>query len=177
MATRLILKQILTAGRISEPAPSPQPVERARPQHADPDAVQACAQALTLRHMDSGSCNGCELEIHALSGAHYNIEALGVKFAASPRHVDVVLVTGPVSRHLQTALERTYAATPDPKWVVAMGDCACGRGEAGRFFGPGYACVGKVSDVVPVDVEIPGCPPTPEALLRGILATVAGPRE
>jgi Ni,Fe-hydrogenase III small subunit len=180
MAFRLILKQLLgtkhgAANRDAIAASDGIP-EALRLRDVPPEARRACAEALTIRHVDSGSCNGCELEIHALSGAHYNIEALGVKFAASPRHVDLLLVTGPVTRHLETALKRAVDAAPDPKWVVAMGDCACGRGEAGALFGPNYACRGKVSGVVPVDVEVPGCPPDPEAILRGILAAVQGGR-
>jgi Ni,Fe-hydrogenase III small subunit len=132
--------------------------------------------SLAIRQVDAGSCNGCELEIHALGGPHYNIAGLGVKFAASPRHVDVLLVTGPVSRHLETALKRTYDATPEPKWVVAMGDCAAGCGMAGAMFGENYASCGKIANVIPVDVEVPGCPPTPTALLQGILAAVSGGR-
>ncbi len=106
--------------------------------------------------IDAGSCNGCELEIHALGGPYYNIEGIGVKFATSPRHADLLLVTGPVSRHLETALKRTYDATPEPKWVVAMGDCGCGA--AGAMFGPNYATIGAVREVIPVDVDVPGCP-------------------
>ena len=128
---------------------------------------------MAIRHVDAGSCNGCELEIHAINGPHYNIEGMGVKFVASPRHADMLLVTGPVSRNLEVALKRTYDATPEPKWVVAMGDCGC----TGGMFGENYATCGKVSNVIPVDVEVPGCPPTPIALLQGILAAVSKGRE
>jgi Ni,Fe-hydrogenase III small subunit len=121
----------------------------------------------------AGSCNGCELEIHAINGPHYNIEGMGVKFVASPRHADMLLVTGPVSRNLEVALKRTFDATPEPKWVIAMGDCGC----TGGMFGKSYASCGKVSNVIPVDVEVPGCPPTPIALLQGILAAVSQDRK
>lgn len=121
--------------------------------------------SLAIRQVDAGSCNGCELEIHALNNPYYDIERFGVHFVASPRHADILLVTGPVSRHMQTALLRTYEATPDPKWVIAVGDCAACGGE----FGESYASCGAVSNVIPVDVVIPGCPPTPIALMQGIL--------
>ena len=121
--------------------------------------------SLTIREVDAGSCNGCELEIHALNNAFYDLERFGIRFMASPRHADVLLVTGPVTHNMREALERTYAATPAPKWVVAVGDCAAGCG----VFEGGYACVGAVSKVVPVDLVIRGCPPTPTDLLRGLL--------
>jgi Ni,Fe-hydrogenase III small subunit len=170
MATRLILQQILRAGIISEPPPPADPTLRTREQDLHAAILKVFGQALTIRHVDAGSCNGCELEIHAMNGPHYNIEGMGIKFAASPRHADLLLVTGPVSRHLEVALKRTYDATPEPKWVVAMGDCGC----TGGMFGESYASCGKVSNVIPVDVEVPGCPPTPIALLQGILAAVSG---
>jgi Ni,Fe-hydrogenase III small subunit len=119
-----------------------------------------------IREMDAGSCNGCELEIHALNNAFYDLERFGLRFVASPRHADVLLVTGPVTRNMREALERTYQATPDPKWVVAVGDCAAGGG----LFAGGYAVTGGVSAVVPVDLHIRGCPPTPLQLLQGLLA-------
>src|SRR6187455_2065391 len=122
-------------------------------------------RSITIREVDAGSCNGCELEIHALNNAVYDVERFGIKFAASPRHADVLLVTGPVTHNMRAALERTYAATPDPKWVVAVGDCAAGCG----VFGANYANVGSVSQVVPVDLEIKGCPPQPIDLLRGLI--------
>lgn len=122
--------------------------------------------SLSIRQVDAGSCNGCELEIHAMNNPIYDIERFGIHFVASPRHADVLLVTGPVSRHMQTALLRTWEATPAPKWVIAAGDCAVCGGE----FGENYACCGGVDKVLPVDVTIPGCPPTPEALMKGILA-------
>lgn len=121
--------------------------------------------SLAIREVDAGSCNGCELEIHALNNPLYDAERYGIHFVASPRHADVLLVTGPVSRHMQTALLRTYEATPSPKWVVAVGDCAVCGGE----FGESYASCGAVSNVIPVDVTIAGCPPTPETLLKALL--------
>jgi Ni,Fe-hydrogenase III small subunit len=123
-------------------------------------------RSLTIREVDAGSCNGCELEIHALNNAIYDVERFGIRFAASPRHADVLLVTGPVTHNMKAALERTYAATPDPKWVVAAGDCACGYG----VFNGSYAVVGSVEQVVPVDLHIKGCPPRPLELLKGLLA-------
>lgn len=174
MATHLILQKIFKTGRVCEPPPEPDPSLRTRERELQDEILKVFGQAVAIRHVDAGSCNGCELEIHALNGPHYNIEGMGVKFAASPRHVDVLLVTGPVSRNLEVALKRTYDATPEPKWVVAMGDCAGGCGDVGAMFGENYACRGKVADVIPVDVVVPGCPPTPIALLQGILAAVSG---
>ena len=127
-------------------------------------------RSMTIREIDAGSCNGCELEIHALNNAVYDIERFGLKFAASPRHADVLLVTGPVTRNMKVALERTYAATPDPKWVVAVGDCACGCG----VFEGSYAVIGAVDKVIPVDLHIRGCPPRPIDLLRGLIALIDG---
>ncbi|HWM47005.1 MAG TPA: NADH-quinone oxidoreductase subunit NuoB [Xanthobacteraceae bacterium] len=123
-------------------------------------------RSITIREVDAGSCNACELEIHALSNSVYDVERFGIKFAASPRHADVLLVTGPVTKNMKVALERTYAATPDPKWVVAVGDCAAGCG----VFAGSYAVVGSVADVLPVDLHIKGCPPKPIDLLRGLIA-------
>lgn len=120
---------------------------------------------LAIRQVDAGSCNGCELEIHALNNPFYDVERFGIHFVASPRHADILLVTGVVSRHMQTALLRTYDATPDPKWVIAMGDCASCGGE----FGTSYASCGAVSNVIPVDMTISGCPPTPLVLLKSLL--------
>jgi len=125
-------------------------------------------RSLSIREVDAGSCNGCELEIHALNNAFYDLEQFGLHFVASPRHADVLLVTGPVTRNMREALERTYNATPDPKWVVAVGDCAIDGG----IFGDSYACVGGVKEVVPVDLHIRGCPPSPTELLKGLLALV-----
>ncbi len=174
MATHLILQKIFKTGIVSEPAPEADLSLRVRERELHAEILKVFGQAVSIRCVDAGSCNGCELEIHALNGPHYNIEGLGVKFAASPRHVDLLLVTGPVTRNLEVALKRTYEAIPEPKWVVAMGDCGCGCGQIGDLFGENYATCGKVSSVIPVDVEVPGCPPTPEALLRGILAAVSG---
>lgn len=123
-------------------------------------------RSLSIRAIDAGSCNGCELEIHALNNAFYDLERLGLRFVASPRHADVLLVTGPVTKNMREALERTYNATPDPKWVVAIGDCAID----GSLFAGSYAVAGGVSAVVPVDLHIRGCPPTPRQLLEGLLA-------
>jgi Ni,Fe-hydrogenase III small subunit len=133
------------------------------------EAVQRrLGRSLSIRQVDAGSCNGCEMEIHALSNAYYDLERFGLHFVASPRHADVLLVTGPVTRNMAEALERTYNATPDPKWVVAVGDCA----RDGGCFAGSYAIEGGVSAVVPVDLHIPGCPPTPTALLEGLLAVL-----
>src|SRR5277367_553580 len=129
-------------------------------------ARRRLGRSLAIREVDAGSCNGCELEIHALNNAFYDLERFGLRFVASPRHADVLMVTGPVTRNMRDALERTYHATPDPKWVVAIGDCA----RDGGCFAGSYAVVGGVSEVIPVDLHIPGCPPTPTAMLRGLLA-------
>jgi len=163
-----ILKQIAKTGIRTEPTPTPamQASETARLQQK---ILRTLGRALTIRQVDAGSCNGCELEIHALGNPYYNIEGLGIRFVASPRHADLLLVTGPVSKHMAIALKRTYDATPEPKLVVAVGDCGC----TGGIFGESYACLGRVANVIPVDVEIPGCPPTPTALLQGILAAIS----
>jgi Ni,Fe-hydrogenase III small subunit len=148
------------------------------PPHADDAALAELAaqldraarrrlgRSLAIRQVDAGSCNGCELEIHALNNAFYDLERFGLRFVASPRHADVLMVTGPVSKNMRQALERTYAATPDPKWVVAIGDCAVDGG----IFAGSYAVVGGVGNVVPVDLHIRGCPPRPLHLLTGLLA-------
>jgi Ni,Fe-hydrogenase III small subunit len=132
----------------------------------DRAAHRRLGRSLSVREVDAGSCNGCELEIHALNNAIYDLERYGIRFVASPRHADVLLVTGPVTKNMREALERTYTATPDPKWVVAVGDCA----RDGGCFAGSYAVVGGVSAVVPVDLHIPGCPPPPRAILQGLLA-------
>jgi Ni,Fe-hydrogenase III small subunit len=144
----------------------------------DPDGVTELAEALgqrargrlgrslSIREVDAGSCNGCELEIHAVNHPIYDLERFGIRFVASPRHADVLLVTGPVTRNMEVALRRTVEATPEPRWVVAMGDCA----KDGGCFKGSYAVVGGVSDVVPVDLHIPGCPPSPRQILAGLLA-------
>jgi Ni,Fe-hydrogenase III small subunit len=131
----------------------------------DRAARRRLGRSLSIREVDAGSCNGCELEIHALNNAFYDLERFGLRFVASPRHADVLLVTGPVTRNMREALERTYNATPDPKWVVAVGDCALDGG----LFSDSYAVVGGVSAVVPVDLHIRGCPPRPTQLLKGLL--------
>src|SRR6476660_926135 len=129
-------------------------------------ARRRLGRSLSIREIDAGSCNGCELEIHALSNPYYDVERFGIRFVASPRHADVLLVTGPVTKNMREALERTYHATPSPKWVVALGDCA----RDGGCFAGSYAVVGGVSEVVPVDLHVPGCPPSPTEILRGLLA-------
>jgi Ni,Fe-hydrogenase III small subunit len=163
-----ILRQIARTGIRTEPPPSPAE-EMAVTARLHEQIARTLGRALTIRHVDAGSCNGCELEIHALGNPYYNLEGLGIKFVASPRHADLLLVTGPVSKHMAIALQRTYDATPDPKLVVAVGECGC----TGGIFGESYASLGRVANVIPVDVEIPGCPPTPTALLEGILAAVS----
>ncbi|MBL8668171.1 MAG: NADH-quinone oxidoreductase subunit NuoB [Rhodospirillales bacterium] len=138
----------------------------------DAAARQRLGRSLSIREVDAGSCNGCELEIHALNNAFYDIERFGIRFVASPRHADVLLVTGPVTRNMREALERTYVATPSPKWVVAVGDCAV---DGGLFAGS-YAVEGGVAAVIPVDLHIRGCPPTPTQLLAGLLALLGSSR-
>jgi Ni,Fe-hydrogenase III small subunit len=129
-------------------------------------ARRRLGRSLSIREIDAGSCNGCELEIHALNNAYYDVERFGLRFVASPRHADVLMVTGPVTKNMREALERTYHATPNPKWVVAVGDCA----RDGGCFAGSYAVVGGVSDVIPVDLHIPGCPPAPTEMLKRLLA-------
>lgn len=129
-------------------------------------ARRRLGRSLSIREVDAGSCNGCELEIHALNNAYYDVERFGIRFVASPRHADVLMITGPVTKNMRDALERTYDATPNPKWVVAVGDCA----RDGGCFAGSYAVVGAVSEVIPVDLHIPGCPPPPTAILQGLLS-------
>ncbi len=136
----------------------------------DRAARRRLGRSLSIREVDAGSCNGCELEIHALNNAFYDLERFGLRFVASPRHADVLLVTGPVTKNMREALRRTYDATPDPKWVVAVGDCAVDGG----IFSGSYAVVGAVENVVPVDLHIRGCPPRPSQLLAGLLALLEG---
>ncbi len=164
---RRTLLQSVTRPPLTEPAPDP----------SDPELIAIAAQiksaakarlgrSLAIRQVDAGSCNACELEIHALNNAFYDIERFGFRFVASPRHADVLLVTGPVTRNMREALERTYDAMPSPKWVIAAGDCAL---DGGVYAGS-YACAGGVSAVIPVDLRIPGCPPTPANLIKGLIA-------
>ena len=154
-------------GPLTEAPPAPDEAGLAElAQSVDRAARAKLGRSLSIRQVDAGSCNGCELEIHALSNAFYDLERFGLRFVASPRHADVLLVTGPVTKNMREALLRTYAATPDPKWVVAVGACAA---DGGLFAGS-YAVAGGVKDVVAVDLHIPGCPPNPRALLAGLLA-------
>jgi Ni,Fe-hydrogenase III small subunit len=164
---RKTLLESLTHGSLTEPAPAPDEAALAElAQKVDRAAQARLGRSLAIRQVDAGSCNGCELEIHALSNAFYDIERFGLRFVASPRHADVLLVTGPVTKNMKEALLRTFNATPDPKWVVAVGGCAA---DGGIFRGS-YACAGGVADVVPVDLHIAGCPPSPTDLLKGLLA-------
>jgi len=173
-----IIKQILRTGIKTETPPLPDGALQTSDQQLQQQILKHLGRALSIRHVDAGSCNGCELEIHALNNAYYNIEGLGIQFVASPRHADMLLVTGPVSRHMEIALKRTYDATPEPKLVVAVGDCGCTGGifspaNSPEDKGENYASCGKVSNVIPVDVAVPGCPPTPTALLQGILTAIS----
>jgi Ni,Fe-hydrogenase III small subunit len=163
-----IIKQIARNGIRTEAAPVSSDALRVETERIQRELLDILGQALTIRMVDAGSCNGCELEIHALGNPYYNIEGLGIKFVASPRHADMLLVTGPVSRNMALALQRTFDATPDPKLVVAVGDCGCDGG----IFGESYASCGRVSNVIPVDLAVPGCPPAPIEILRGILTAV-----
>ena len=149
---------------LTEPRPAPDPELAALADRLDKTAQRKLGRSLAIRQVDAGSCNGCELEIHALNNAFYDLERFGLHFVASPRHADVLLVTGPVTKNMREALERTWRATPDPKWVVAVGDC----GADGGIFAGSYAVTGGVSSTIPVDVVIRGCPPTPTQLLRGL---------
>ena len=173
-----LLRQIVRVGTISEPPPAPAPThgpaggETAIAIH-EAHAIQAeilalLGHALAIRQVDAGSCNGCELEIQALNSPYYNLEGIGIKFVASPRHADLLLVTGPVSAHMEAALRRTYEAVPAPKRVVAVGECGCNGG----VFGESYACRGRVANVIPVDVEVGGCPPAPVEILRAIRTAI-----
>jgi Ni,Fe-hydrogenase III small subunit len=166
---RRLLLRSLVQGPLTEPAPAPDVAALAElAARVDRAARKRLGRTLAIREVDAGSCNGCELEIHALGNMFYDLERFGLRFVASPRHADVLLVTGPVTANMREALERTYRATPDPKWVVAVGDCACGCG----VFAGSPACAGSVAAVLPVDLHIGGCPPSPMALLGGLLALV-----
>jgi Ni,Fe-hydrogenase III small subunit len=165
------LRKIGSIGIVTE-AP-PEPLESLRLRAALDERIRSVlGRALCIRHVDAGSCNGCELEIHALNNPLYNIEGLGIRFVASPRHADLLLVTGPVSRHMEAALRRTWEATPQPKLVVAIGECGC----EGGIFGESGASLGRVAGVIPVDVAVPGCPPQPVQILQGILTAVTSAR-
>jgi Ni,Fe-hydrogenase III small subunit len=164
---RRTLLESLLRRPLTEAAPSPDDAALAElAGKLDAAARRRLGRSLSIREVDAGSCNGCELEIHALSNAFYDLERFGLRFVASPRHADVLMVTGPVTRNMREALERTYNATPDPKWVVAVGDCAANGG----IFAGSYAVAGGVKDVIPVDLHIRGCPPRPTQLLQGLLA-------
>ncbi|HCK82246.1 MAG TPA: NADH-quinone oxidoreductase subunit NuoB [Candidatus Competibacter sp.] len=163
---KLLLQSLLRLPlTVSAPPPSEQALAELAAQ-VERAARRRLGRSLSIREVDAGSCNGCELEIHALNNVFYDLERFGFHFVASPRHADVLLVTGPVTANMKEGLERTYHATPDPKWVVAVGDC----GRDGGVFAGGYACVGGVSAVIPVDLHIAGCPPNPMQLLAGLLA-------
>jgi len=163
-----VLRHLLLGLRapLTEPPPPLDPGLAALASTLDQTAQARLGRSLSIRQVDAGSCNGCELEIHALNNAFLDLERYGLRFVASPRHADVLLVTGPVTKNMREALERTWRATPDPKWVVAVGDC----GADGGIFARSYAVVGGVSAVVPVDLVIRGCPPTPKQLLQGLLS-------
>jgi len=164
-----ILKQIFRTGIVSEPVPPVTDPEIEKIGVRLEEVIRRrFRRSLTIRQVDAGSCNGCELEVHALNNVFYNCERFGIHFTASPRFADLLLVTGPVSHNMEIALKRTYNATPMPKIVVAVGDCGCNGG----VFGESYASLGGIHKVIPVDAVIPGCPPTPVALLQGILKAV-----
>jgi Ni,Fe-hydrogenase III small subunit len=164
---RTLLLRSLFARPVTIGAPSLEDLELAKfGAEIEAQGRRLFGRSISIREIDAGSCNACELEIHALNNAIYDVERFGMKFVASPRHADVLLVTGPVSKNMKIALERTYAATPAPKWVVAVGDCACGCG----VFADSYATIGSVQAVLPVDLHIKGCPPRPVELIRGLVA-------
>jgi Ni,Fe-hydrogenase III small subunit len=167
-----LMKKIMQVGLCTEPAPEPDDALRIDGEGLQSEILALIGRALAIRHVDAGSCNGCELEIHALNNPFYNLEGRGIRFVASPRHADLLLVTGPVARNMQIAVRRAYEATPAPKVVVAVGDCGC----TGGIFGESYASCGRVANVIPVDVAVPGCPPPPLEILRGILTAVAARR-
>ncbi|MGZ5811831.1 MAG: NADH-quinone oxidoreductase subunit B family protein [Xanthobacteraceae bacterium] len=164
---RKFLFESIARGPLTEAPPRPDDASLAElAQSVDRAARARLGRSLSIRHVDAGSCNGCELEVHALSNAFYDLERLGLRFVASPRHADVLTVTGPVTKNMREALLRTYNATPDPKWVIALGACAV---DGGVFAGS-YAVVGGVKDVVPVDLHILGCPPSPTQILKGLIS-------
>jgi Ni,Fe-hydrogenase III small subunit len=164
----LLARQILKAGIATETAPEPNDAWRIEGGRIQDAVLRLLGRALAIRQVDAGSCNGCELEIHALNNPFYNLEGRGIRFVASPRHADMLLVTGPVAANMKIAVQRAFDATPDPKLVVAVGDCGC----TGGVFGESYASCGRVANVIRVDVAVPGCPPPPLEILRGILSAV-----
>ena len=168
---RKTLLESLSHGPLTEAPPAPDEAALAElAKRVDKAAQARLGRSLSIREIDAGSCNACELEIHALNNAFYDLERFGLRFVASPRHADVLMVTGPVTKNMREALRRTYDATPDPKWVVAVGDCAIDGG----IFAGSYAVIGAVERVIPVDLRIRGCPPRPAQLLAGLLALVQG---
>ncbi len=166
-----ILKQIFCTGIVTEPVPPITDPELEKiGVHLEEVIKKRFRRSLAIRQVDAGSCNACELEIHAMNNPIYNCERFGIHFTASPRFADMLLVTGPVTHNMEIALRRTYNATPFPKIVIAAGDCGC----TGGIFGESYASLGAIDKVIPVDARIPGCPPTPTALLQGILKAIGG---
>ena len=167
---RRTLLESMTHGALTEAPPAPDEAALAELAQSLNRAARArLGRSLSIRPVDAGSCNGCELELHALGNAFYDLERLGLRFVASPRHADVLTVTGPVTQNMRDALRRTYEATPDPKWVVALGTCAVDGG----LFAASPAVGGGVSKVIPVDLHIPGCPPSPHDILKGLIALLA----
>ena len=164
-----LLLQVAKTGIRTEAPPVADEALRAVADRLSAETLRLLGRALAIRQVDAGSCNGCELEIHALANPYYNLEGLGIKFVASPRHADMLLVTGPVAKNMEVALRRTWEAVPEPKLVVALGDCGC----TGGIFGESYASCGKVANVIPVDVTVPGCPPAPLAIMQGILTAIS----
>jgi Ni,Fe-hydrogenase III small subunit len=164
----LILRQALRGPVAKIETPALQDDWRVAGEQIQAQILAILGRALCIRQIDAGSCNACELEIHALNNPYYNIEGIGIKFVASPRHADMLLITGPLTQNMALAVQQAYEATPDPKLVVATGDCACNGG----IFADSYACVGAVSKVLPVNVNIPGCPPPPLEILQGILTAL-----
>ncbi len=166
---KILLQSVLNAP-LTEAPPADDDAELMELSAQLKENISACFhRSLAIRQVDAGSCNACELEIHALNNPFYDVERFGVRFVASPRHADLLLVTGPVTLNMREALRRTYDATPAPKWVIAAGACALDGG----LYADGYACAGGVSDVIPVDLHIPGCPPAPITLIKGLLALIA----
>ena len=163
-----LLRQVAKTGIRTEAPPVADDALRTMGDRLGAETLRLLGRALAIRQVDAGSCNGCELEIHALNNPYYNLEGLGIKFVASPRHADMLLVTGPVAKNMEVALRRTWEAVPEPKLVVALGDCGC----TGGIFGESYASCGRVENVIPVDVAVPGCPPSPMAIMQGILTAI-----